>query len=512
MRKKKLFFAAMAAASILTTSAFAQEEDLSNKKIVLIPSTVFTESGYDEAHKRDDLSTDDYTVLLYDAGETVRINNAGSGNFEIKDSNTELFENYFVGTDGSLSFIMPDTDLYFSESVPVVPETEAVTDTPVQTDVQTQTDVQVQTETQVQTEPQASVIETSAVDDEHSSTIFTKPMNVILKGTGITAKVTLKSGVVKEMAENEVFSTDENISFISIKHPEDDQVKLVITKDSAEATTDETLSYRLIDEMGTMQVDVKDGLSLASVYTFTFEGKDADSVTVTIPEAATEITTEEAVQPAANTWDTSSNHILVETEAAEEASPAEPAATEEVVDPSAAMEAFLQDTVGDISTVSNETNVTTMETVVEPATEPVVTETATEAATEPAVTEAAVVTEDPNTAETDDEYDITLADVMEAIADVKNKDIEPYINENGESVFRIDGVDVKELDSTMVVNTKNLNLRDKPGTESEVIRVLPNGQKLLVLGETMDGAWYLVHVTGDGEEVEAGYVRSLYLD
>lgn len=198
--KRKIVLATAALAMVIGNSAFAAS---SNDYIVLLPKINGVEYDLDKDHVADEYCSDNYTVLLYNPGETVDFEVTGGTKFTILDTLENDSEDYAKDAkDGKVSFTMPSEDLTLAfvkedtdtEETDNPAETESNSETASEETISTEetanketlsvssddsnkeaeTDAVTESKTEKDTEPEAAVEETETESTENSEKTVVK--------------------------------------------------------------------------------------------------------------------------------------------------------------------------------------------------------------------------------------------------------------------------------------------------------------------------------------------------
>ena len=198
MRKrtvKNLTAMAIATAISATTVSAASSDSF----ILFLPRADIITYEYDSDHLSDKYSTNDYFILLYDAGEVVRLHVDTDEKYFIEDAmGTTTYSSYEISKDGDLSFIMPEEDILLE-----VKDDEGNT-----IDIS-----ELQTETEVSAE--AGNAEDGRTEDAQSVNTEVSKIAVNIYG-GIQANCMMVNGSSNEVRSGEEFRTSENIDIIVI--------------------------------------------------------------------------------------------------------------------------------------------------------------------------------------------------------------------------------------------------------------------------------------------------------
>lgn len=280
MRKrtvKNLTAMAIATAISATTVSAASSDSF----ILFLPRADIITYEYDSDHLSDKYSTNDYFILLYDAGEVVRLHVDTDEKYFIEDAmGTTTYSSYEISKDGDLSFIMPEEDILLE-----VKDDEGNT-----IDIS-----ELQTETEVSAE--AGNAEDGRTEDAQSVNTEVSKIAVNLYG-GIQANCMMVNGSSNEVRSGEEFRTSENIDIIVITADggEWDNPSFQLLKNGEPVENEGDYIINSGGWNGEFKIDLKNGMNMSEdAWTLNIVEKG-----YTIPEpdpqeeteAATELTVE----------------------------------------------------------------------------------------------------------------------------------------------------------------------------------------------------------------------------
>ncbi len=240
-------------------SASALPVNAADQYILLLPLSSEITYDLDSDYVAEEYSTEDYTILLYEAGEAVEIGITTDLGFVLEDvADGSDFDKYLIDEEGVLSFVMPQKDLCFilnekAEETEESEETEAAEETE-------ETEETEEIEREIEQETENTEKESEQVSEEASG-----GMEIILQD-GLTANVTMIDGSVKEISGD--FQTEEGIDMFEIYSPEEFQTRpaLVVRKNGAVM---EDLSDFIINQGGrenNYTYDIADSLDPDEAY------------------------------------------------------------------------------------------------------------------------------------------------------------------------------------------------------------------------------------------------------
>ncbi len=256
-KKLKTKLAAALAAALLAVSAmpvYAAEE-----YILLLPETDEITYAVDSLHVSEEYSEEDYTILLYEAGETVEFTVIADCAYTIEDAGDgSVFETYDAGG-AMVSFEMPEEDLCLilaGETGETWAEEETVeTEAPEQTEAAAESEVP---ETVAETE---AAEETAAESAEDSGEELPGGLEIILYDD-FTADATMLDDTVTAIEENGSLWTNEEVGMLQVYSPDGfaESPAVLVMKNGtikgedsgiiiAEGSTDEYYTIDINDEL-----------------------------------------------------------------------------------------------------------------------------------------------------------------------------------------------------------------------------------------------------------------------
>ncbi len=253
MRKKIAPAGAFAAAALMSLSITGLAD---GEYILLLPASSEISYEVDEAHKSEDYSSGEYTVLLYQPGETVELKVETDREYSIQDAQTAMsIADYTAADDGSVTFSMPEADLCLIMGDVIESEAEYA-------------DAGSEADAESETEPAAEPA--GAVDASGEAGI-----QLVLNGD-CTAEVTMVGGEKKDLEENGILETEDKVDIFYVNSPSgfDKDPDISVWKDGEPVEDASGIIINTGHSGNTYIVDMKNSMALDGLYTvqFTMDG------------------------------------------------------------------------------------------------------------------------------------------------------------------------------------------------------------------------------------------------